>query len=179
MDTEAHNSPARRLRGRLTSGVTVWTSGHGRSAEGLSIGSVIIAEGEPAHVLGLLGDLADLLDRIRETERFVVHVLGEQHRSLAERFAGQVPVPGGPFQDLDTADSEHGPVVTDVGTRAACRLVDVSERGYGLLVDGTIEELVLDDLEAPLVHFRGQYRKLAAPHRSWSARAPDTALPDG
>lgn len=178
MAAEEDRNDARRLRGRLASGVTIWTAGQEQQRCGLTVASVIVTEGEPPHVLGTVGDLSDLLETVRATERFVVHVLAEDQRALADRFAGMVPVPaGGAFGDLDAAASPYGPVLTEVGTRAACRLVDLSQRGYPVLIDGEIDEITTSELDGPLTHFRGQYRRLAEPRRSWSATAPDSALP--
>lgn len=168
---------ARRLRGRLASGVTVWTAGQGSGACGLTVASVIVTEGEPPHVLGTVGDLTDLLDVIRETGRFMVHVLAEADRDLAERFAGARPVPGGPFRGVTVKDSAHGPVLSSVATRAACRWAGESQHGYPLLVDGIIEQAVIGDLDAPLAYFRGHYRRLADPPHSSEPPAPDSALP--
>ena len=175
--TDTTPNEARRLRGRLVSGVTVWTAGQGPSACGLTVASVVVTEGEPPHVLGTVGDLTDVLDAIRATGCFVVHVLAEGDRDLAERFAGTTPAPGGPFRGLAVQHSAYGPVLSTVGTRAACRLADESQRGYPVLVDGTIEKTVIDDLDAPLAYFRGQYRRLADPPRPWEPTAPDSALP--
>lgn len=177
--SEVAPADARRLRGRLASGVTVWTAGQGAQARGLTVASVIVTEGEPAHVLGTVGDLTDLLDAVRETGRFVVHVLAEADRGIAERFAGTVPAPGGPFRGLDVADSAYGPVLTVVGTRAACRLVDEREVGYPVLLDGVVDAVALGDVDAPLSYFRGQFRRLADPPRAWQAQGPDSAVPPG
>src|ERR671932_775332 len=46
--------PARRLRGRLVAPVTVWTAGHPPGGAGLTVSSVLVAEGQPARLLGLL-----------------------------------------------------------------------------------------------------------------------------
>ena len=40
--------PARRLRGRLVAPVTVWTAGHPSTGAGLTVSSVLVAEGQPA-----------------------------------------------------------------------------------------------------------------------------------
>jgi 3-hydroxy-9,10-secoandrosta-1,3,5(10)-triene-9,17-dione monooxygenase reductase component len=175
--TEGTRDDARRLRGRLVSGVTVWTAGAGASACGLTVASVIVAEGEPPHVLGTIGDLTDLLDAARATGRFVVHVLDEADRDLASRFAGTIPVPGGAFRDLDVEQTAYGPVLSAVGTRASCRLVDESPRGYPVLVDGVIDEAVVGDLDAPLAYVRGHYCGVTRPPRTWEPAAPDSALP--
>ena len=56
----------RRLRGRLVAPVTVWTAGSGENRAGLTVSSCLVAEGEPAEVLGLIGDLTDLYAAILE-----------------------------------------------------------------------------------------------------------------
>jgi flavin reductase (DIM6/NTAB) family NADH-FMN oxidoreductase RutF len=152
--------PARRLRGRLAAPVTVWTAGAGDAAAALTVSSLLVAEGEPARVLGLLGDLTDVWEALRDTGTFTVHVLERGHRALADRFAGRVPIVGGLFAGLDVAGSPYGPVLRDVGTRAACRFEDATPVGYGLLVRGRVEQVDVGDAERPLVYFRGRYRGL-------------------
>jgi 3-hydroxy-9,10-secoandrosta-1,3,5(10)-triene-9,17-dione monooxygenase reductase component len=46
--------PARRLRGRLVAPVTVWTAGRPPGGAGLTVSSVLVAEGQPARLLGLI-----------------------------------------------------------------------------------------------------------------------------
>ncbi len=176
--SDEQDQPAKRLRGRLASGVTVWTAGEGREATGLTVASALVTEGEPPRVLGTVGDLAELLDAVRATGCFVVHLLGHDQRQLADRFAGLMPVPGGPLRDVDTRPGPHGPVLSEVGAWAGCRLVDERQVGYPILLEGAIEELALDDLEDPLVWFRGQYRRLGQARAPWQATGPDSALPD-
>lgn len=177
--TDVTPEDARRLRGRLASGVTVWTAGEGPDACGLTVASVIVTEGEPPHVLGTVGDLADLLDAVRATGRFVVHVLGESDRGLADRFAGVTPTPGGALRGLAVEHGAYGPVLTSVGTHACCRLVGESRPGYPVLLDGVVEAAAVSDLAAPLAYFRGQYRRLTDPPQPWEPPAPDSALPPG
>ena len=152
--------PARRLRGRLTSPVTVWTAGEPASATGLTVSSIMVAEGAPPSVAGLLNPLSDLRDAIQETRAFVVHVLDRDQRALAERFAGRRPSPGGLFGDLGVGHSEWGPMLTDVTNRARCRLRATQEVGYQELVLGTIEGVDTTPLEDPLAYFLGRYRTL-------------------
>jgi 3-hydroxy-9,10-secoandrosta-1,3,5(10)-triene-9,17-dione monooxygenase reductase component len=152
--------PARRLRGRLTSPVTVWTAGAPGSPSGLTVSSIMVAEGAPPSVAGLVNPLSDLWDAIQETAAFVVHVLDRDQRALAERFAGRRPSPGGLFRDVRVAHGEWGPVLTDVANRARCRLSATQELGYHELVLGTIEGVDTTPLEDPLAYFLGRYRTL-------------------
>jgi flavin reductase (DIM6/NTAB) family NADH-FMN oxidoreductase RutF len=151
---------ARRLRGRLPAPVSVWTAGGPTERAGLTISSMLVVEGEPARILGLVNPLSDLWDRIEESRAFLVHVLAQGHRVLADVFAGIRPAPGGQFRDLPCEETSWGPAITSVGTRAGCALVEAREMGYGLLVEGRIEEVVVDESAEPLVWARGRYRRL-------------------
>ena len=152
--------PVRRLRGRLAAPVTLWTAGSPDEPFGLTMSSVLIAEGDPAVVFGLMKPGGDLLEAIRETGAFVVHVLDESHQALADVFAGLRPSPGGMFAGLDIVRSDWGPVLTGIANRAYCRLQDVLDAGYLQLVRGCIDRIEPASLEDPLVYFRGRYRRL-------------------
>ena len=161
--------PGRRLRGRLAAPVTVWTAGGGDGVGGgapaervgLTVSSVLVAEGEPPEVVGLLGPLSDFWDTARATKRFVLHVLGAGQAGLAERFAGHYP--GDPYEGLRVSASPAGPVLEDCDTRAACSLTGQLEVGPGLLVRATLDEITVGgELVDPLVHFRGRYLTIAS-----------------
>src|SRR5687767_7984275 len=94
----ADRDRTRRFRGRLPYPVTVWTaSASDGRATGLTISSILVAEGDPPTVLGLVSPLSDVWDTITETRRFVVHVLSAGDRRLADDFAGRYPGPDAPF----------------------------------------------------------------------------------
>ncbi|MGH2695197.1 MAG: flavin reductase family protein [Actinomycetota bacterium] len=154
--------PVRRLRGRLASPVTIWTSGREGAYAGLTVSSIVVAEGEPSRLVGLVGPLTDLWDALEATAAFVVHLLPENERALADRFAGQRPSPGGLFAGLAVTASEWGPVLTDLTDRAYCRMTGWTEPGFQRLVSGVIERIELAELDDPLVYFRGRYRRLAS-----------------
>ncbi|MDQ3931761.1 MAG: flavin reductase family protein [Actinomycetota bacterium] len=150
--------PARRFRGRLASPVTVWTAGTVTGRGALTISSLLVAEGESALLLGLISDVSELWAAIQDSAAFVVHVLHANHRRLADRFALRIPAPGGLFADLEVSESPWGPILGEVKTRAYCRLESTSSVGYAQLATGRIERLDLDeDLDDPLVYFRGHY----------------------
>ncbi|MGH2754255.1 MAG: flavin reductase family protein [Actinomycetota bacterium] len=155
--------PVLRLRGRLARGVTIWTSEGPDGPVGLTVSSVLVAEGTPSLVIGLINDTTGAFDAIGESHGFVVHVLNDSMRSLAERFAGVRPAPGGPFKGLHVENSEFGPALGDVTDRVYCRLFDSMDAGYQRLVRGAIERVELSDLRTPLIHFRGRYRSLDPP----------------
>jgi 3-hydroxy-9,10-secoandrosta-1,3,5(10)-triene-9,17-dione monooxygenase reductase component len=162
LTADADKDPARRLRGRLASGVTVWTtSAGGGEPVGMTVSSMLVAEGEPPEVIGLLGPLTDFWEALRVSKRFVVHVLGSHQADLAQRFA--LRYPGDPFEDLAVVASVAGPVLDPAGWRAECRLAGYLQTGYSLLVRATIDQVVAADEDpAPLVHYRGRYLTVAS-----------------
>jgi len=149
----------RRFRGRLVAPVTVWTAGSGERRAGLTVSSLLVAEGDPAEVLGLLDPLSDLFDVLAERGSFVVHVLDAADQRLAGIFAGAYPVD--PFEEIDTTDAEFGPVISGTRHTLGCRFDGSEELGFEMLVRGRIEALeIVADAGQPLVRYRGRYGKL-------------------
>jgi len=157
---EDERDPVRRLRGRLAAPVTIVTAGDAGNRAGLTVSSLMLAEGDPGSVHFLLGPTADVYDAMTRTDRLVVHVLAGESRTLSEVFAGRRPSPGGPFVGVTTTDSEWGPVIEEIEDRAYCSGVSVTEHGYSLLVSASIDQVAIADLTNPLLYFRGRYRGL-------------------
>jgi flavin reductase (DIM6/NTAB) family NADH-FMN oxidoreductase RutF len=156
----ASRTPGRRFRGRLVAPVTIWTAGRADDRTGLTVSSVLVAEGEPSLVLGLINDTTDLWERIQETGAFVVHVLREGDDRLAERFAGSRPSPGGLFEGLGVVDSDFGPVLSELTDRATCKLLGATAEGYHRQVRGEIQGVEIGEVPSPLAHYRGRFRRL-------------------
>ena len=150
--------PARQFRGRLTAPVTIITAGGVGDRTGLTVSSILVAEGDPPVIYVLISPTSDLWYAIEESGRFVVHVATSEHRDAADSFAGMRPAPGGLFAGRDVAQSGYGPVLRDIVNRAFCTLVEAREESHLLLVSATIDTLDLEDLADPLAYFRGRYR---------------------
>lgn len=187
MPAEPDRSPVRRLRGRLASPVTLWTAGGpgpDTPRAGLTVSSVLIADGEPGHIVGVIDPLSDLWDSVRAGGAAVVTILDWRQRQLADMFGYVAPAPGGPFAAAQWRQSAFGPVLAadPAVDWAGCRLAEepARELGWGLLVTLTIVEVHLavdarqagaaqtansaagqDSADAtplaPLVHRRGRY----------------------
>ncbi len=154
---EEQRSPLRRLRGRFAAPVSLWTA---PGPAGLTVSSMLVVDGDPGRVLGLVDDESQLWGAIAESGRFTVAPLRENDRQLADRFAGLMPAPGGLFRADSWRDTGYGPVLEDLTTWAGCRLVDSRPCGWVLLVEGVVEQVEVGTDEAPLVHYRGRYRPL-------------------
>lgn len=148
--------PVRRFRGRLGGVVTLWTCGSSSRA-GLTVSSLMVANGSPAHVLALLDPDSSFLAGLRASTTSVVQLLGWGHRDLADAFAGVAPAPGGPFRMAQWRETKWGPVLADATTWAGVRLEESRSVGWSELVDCVVEHVEVGDEGAPLVHRRGRY----------------------
>ncbi|GAA0562946.1 hypothetical protein GCM10010172_52810 [Paractinoplanes ferrugineus] len=153
---DEEKSAVRRLRGRLAAPVTLWTA---PGPAGLTVSSMLVADGEPGRVLGLIDAESELWDAVEKSELFTVAPLSPADRQRADRFAGLMPAPGGLFAGDDWQQTEYGPVRP--GLWAGCRLVEARPCGWALLIEGVIETITPVDPKPPLLHYRGRYRELA------------------
>lgn len=150
--------PVRRFRGRLGGAVSLWTAGAGAGRAGLTVSSLLVANGDPACVVAVLDPLSDLFAVLEETGCAVVHLLEWADRELAEAFGGTTPAPGGPFRLGTWEQTAHGPALAG-RTRAGVRLLRSSEVGWSQLVVTAIETVEFDEADDPLEHRRGRYRR--------------------
>ncbi len=161
---ESERDAVRRLRGRLGGTVTLWTSGQGRDRAGLTVSSLMVANGDPAHVLALVDPDSDLADAVKETGAAVVQLLEWPHRDLAEAFAGLAPAPGGLFTLGTWVDTEWGPRLEGTSAWAGLRLTgEQREVGWSLLLDTAVEHVEIGEEQQPLVHRRGRYVRAEGP----------------
>ncbi|MCW2766909.1 MAG: flavin reductase domain protein FMN-binding protein [Nocardioides sp.] len=155
--------PVRRLRGRLGGAVTLWTTGEGPERAGLTVSSIMLANGEPARLLALVDPDSELADALPRTGLAVVQLLSWPDRDLAEAFAGTAPAPGGPFRQAVFEQTAWGPRLATAGTWAGVRLESTSEVGWSRLITCVIEEASIGADDAPLIHRRGRYQPPTPP----------------
>ena len=149
--------PVRRLRGRLGGAVALVTAGDADGRAGLTVSSLMIANGDPAHVLMLIDPDSDLADVVTRTGRAVVQLLSWSHRDLAEVFAGTAPAPGGPWRTASFVATPWGPRLAEAATWAEVSLESAVDVGWSTLLTCVVQEVVVGDDDAPLVHRRGRY----------------------
>jgi flavin reductase (DIM6/NTAB) family NADH-FMN oxidoreductase RutF len=140
--------------------VTVWTA---PGPAGLTVSSVLVADGDPGRLLGLIDDESELWEAIHAGDgRFAVTTLEYRHRQLADRFAGMLPSPGGLFRFDEWVETPYGPVLADAPGWAGCRHAEVRTCGWGQLVEAVIEEITIgpDVGDGPLLYQRGRYRRM-------------------
>jgi flavin reductase (DIM6/NTAB) family NADH-FMN oxidoreductase RutF len=158
---EPDRDQVRRLRGRLGGAVTLWTAGQGDGPldrAGLTVTSVLVANGEPARILALLDPDSDLAETLTETGLAVVTVLTWEDRDLAEAFGGTAPAPGGAFRQAEFEATAWGPRLRRASSWAGVRLENATGVGWSSLVTCVVEQLAVGEDE-PLIHRRGRYQQ--------------------
>ena len=71
---------------------------------------MLVADGDPGRVLGLIDEESDLWEALERSGSFAVAPLGSTDRQLADRFAGLMPAPGGLFAAGEWTATRYGPV---------------------------------------------------------------------
>lgn len=157
---EDQRSPLRRFRGRMPLPVSVWTAERAGRRAGWTVSSLLVADGEPPEVLGLLDEDSDLADLLAGGGPFAVSLLAAGHRGLADAFAGVAPAPGGPFKLGRWIETDWGPVLADAVGWLGVRGSGIPERaGWSLLIRAAIEHAEVGaDADQVLGYLRGRYR---------------------
>ena len=159
---ESDRSPVRRLRGRLPSPVTVWTAGAADGRAGLTVSSLLVADGQPGFVAGVLDPLSELWDALRASGSAVVNLLGWQHRQLADAFGYVAPAPGGPFRLAAWTETEWGPALAGAPAGPAAGSATGPESSWAGVCWCSWRWCTSSSGEdqPPLIHRRGRYRTL-------------------
>lgn len=155
------SDPARRFRGRVDGGVTLWTAGADADRAGLTVTSLMVALGEEPCLLALLDPDSDLLELLRETGRAVVVPLRWEDRGLAEAFAGTAPAPGGPFRQATWEQTPFGPRLATADTWSGVELVEERAVGWSVEVRARLSQVEIGEESDLLLHHRGRFHRLA------------------
>jgi len=139
-DPPQAREPLRRWRGHLVLPVTVWLAGGaaGAGLVGLTVSSLLVGQGEPPVLAGLISPSSELADALSISAQFVVHLVGAGQRRLAQHFAGELPAPP---ELLASRLSPHGPVLEALNDRIFCRVTSSKPFGWSLLVEAEVADV--------------------------------------
>jgi flavin reductase (DIM6/NTAB) family NADH-FMN oxidoreductase RutF len=120
------------------------------------VSSVLLAQGQPGRLIGLIGPDSDLAEAIEQRGTFVVHLLADRpdHRRLAQHFAGALPADAAL---LEVEDSTHGPRLLAAPDQLACRASDRHAAGWSRVVEAEVVEADLGPPSRPLLWYRGGF----------------------
>lgn len=160
-DLPSERDPIRRARARLPAPVTVWTAGDTEWA-GLTVSSLVLAQGEPGRLVGLVGPDSDWAEAVERTGVFVVHLLADrsEHRRLAQHFAGSLSADP---ELVRVEPSAHGPCLVEVSDQLDCRVIQHHACGWSELFEAEIDEVRLGPAHPGLLWYRGEFRRWQQP----------------
>ena len=124
---------------------------------GLTVSSMLIADGAPGQVVGIVDPDSDVGEALVVGSRLAVTVLGPESQLLAETLAGLAPAPGGAFARFAWTETRWGPVFDDrAGWLGATVVSIIEDVGWFHLVRGRIDHLELGTAEG-LGTYRGMW----------------------
>ena len=145
----------RRVMGSFASGVTIVTTldddgqPRGFTASGMSSLSL-----DPRLLLVCVSTTSTTLAAIQARGAFVVNILTEAQRDLAQRFAARLE---GKFAGIAWRPGTTGtPVLNDALAHAECRVYRIYEGGDHIIILGEVVAAAAGDA-VPLLYFRGRY----------------------
>jgi flavin reductase (DIM6/NTAB) family NADH-FMN oxidoreductase RutF len=148
----------RRACGRFATGVTIATvmDAEGQP-HGLTVSSFTSVSLAPPLVSICLGHAVSVIDTFREATYFGINVLAEAQQALSERFARRGR---DRFQGVAWTPGETGvPLIDGVLAAIECQVERrIAVGDHDIFVGRMVATRVLEG--APLVHFSGGYRKL-------------------
>jgi len=146
----------------FASGVAIVTCGEGDSRAGCTVTALASLSLSPPSLVVCISRGAATLARLRESGAFAVNVLGAQHQSLADRFAGRGGVMGAArFARGDWATLVTGaPLLSDALAGIDCRVEDIVERHTHAIIIGAAVAVRRGDHGPALAHWRSRFETL-------------------
>ena len=143
--------------GCFATGVTVVTTQTARGPLGITANSFASVSLDPPLVLWSPARKSKRFPAFEAASHFAIHVLAEDQRALADRFAQE----GEDFDGLTTAPGIGGaPLFEDCAARFECAHAAGHDGGDHLIVVGEVLRMVHSDLP-PLLFHGGTYARLA------------------
>ena len=152
----------RKALGTFATGVTVITVDDGGKVQGMTANAFASVSLDPLLVLVCVDRKAQTHAHLHARKRFGVNVLAASQRAISEYYAK-------PPHSHDRAEQEaearfdrtaHGtPVLHGALAYLECRLHNAQDAGDHTIFVAEVEEVVVRE-GAPLLYYRGQYRKI-------------------
>lgn len=139
----------------LAAGVCLITTGEAPERGGLIATAVMSLTAEPAQLVVAINETASAFPLILRNRRFAVHVLGQEHRALADVFTGRTGVNGDDrFRDVVWETLATGsPVLPGALVTFDCVLKGQMPVATHSLLIGGVEAVSVAAEQSPLLYF--------------------------
>jgi flavin reductase (DIM6/NTAB) family NADH-FMN oxidoreductase RutF len=147
------------------SGVVVVTTSYNEVPGGMTVSSFTSVTIEPPVILVCLNKSAYTLKLIRKSRIFAVSVLGEEHREISRRFAGEFKQSEGDrFYDVPTETALTGsPILKDSIAWLDCKVTRIRDMVTHFIVGGQVLATgQRKNAGKPLLYYDRDYRKIGS-----------------
>ena len=149
----------RQVLGHFPTGVTVVTAMTDDGPAGMAIGSFSSVSLEPPLVLFCPQKTSGSWNRIKDSGRFCVNILGDDQEDVSRVFASKAE---DKFAEIGWKRSGNGaPQITGVLAHIDCDIHEILDGGDHDIVLGMVTGLEVNHEGGPLVFFRGGYGRVS------------------
>jgi len=151
----------RQIIGHFATGVTVITTAHDGWLHGMTANAITSVSLDPLLLLICVDHAAHAHDQLTKAGVFAVNVLSEEQEDLSRLFANTQEPEENSLRGAAYHFGMHGaPVLDTCLAYLECEVVDRCEGGDHTIFIGSVLEGEMEEEAAPLIFYRGGYRRL-------------------
>lgn len=138
--------------GKFATGVTVIATKTEDGIYGMTANAFMSVSLNPKLIMVSIDNKANMLGRIKESNRFSVNILSEEQQDISMHFAGQT----NENKKIDFKSVQNVPILEDSLASVVCNVKDIHVVGDHTLFIGEVIEIEVTEGN-PLTFYSGQY----------------------
>jgi flavin reductase (DIM6/NTAB) family NADH-FMN oxidoreductase RutF len=146
----------RNAMGKFTTGVTIITTELDGEVHGMTANAFMSVSLNPRLVVISIGEKAKMLNKINQSGKFAVNILGEDQKKVSMQFAGQIKEEQ---VEIEFETLGELPVIKNSLANISCKIHSQQVAGDHTLFIGEVTDIVLRE-GTPLTFFEGKYGQL-------------------
>ncbi|MFX3624305.1 MAG: flavin reductase family protein [Ectobacillus sp.] len=146
----------RNAMGKFATGITVITTEVDGEMHGMTANAFMSVSLQPKLVLISIAEKAQMLNKIKASQKYAVNILADGQQEMSMIFAGQLKEK----REVEFEYVAGMPVLKDALASIVCKVAAEYEAGDHILFIGEVQEIVQCEEKEPLLYFKGKYRNL-------------------
>lgn len=146
----------RNAMGKFATGVTIITTELDGEVHGMTANAFMSVSLNPRLVVISIGEKAKMLNKINQSGKFAVNILGEDQKKVSMQFAGQIKEEQ---VEIEFETLGELPVIKNSLANISCKIHSQQVAGDHTLFIGEVTDIVLRE-GTPLTFFEGKYGQL-------------------
>ncbi|PAQ16152.1 flavin reductase [Bacillaceae bacterium SAOS 7] len=145
----------RNAMGKFATGVNVILTEVAGDVHGMTANAFMSVSLDPKLVVISIGERAQMLDKIQQSQKFTVNMLAADQQELSMIFAGQIKEK----REVTFDRLADQPVLSGSVAQITCEVTAEHVEGDHTLFIGKVTAIQLEEKD-PLIYFSGRYRSL-------------------